>query len=134
MSEINVFDRIRNRIKPETTLYVHKNLKIIAEVSRIMLEKKWTQKDFAKKLGKSESEISKWLSGSHNLTLKSIAKMEAVLGATLLEVPAPKDSQPEIKYVVLTIERSFPNYPAEDTQNCNDISFDELETENLLVA
>ena len=44
------------------------------------------QKDLAKALGKNESEISKWLSGSHNFTLKTIARIEDVLGDKLLEV------------------------------------------------
>jgi transcriptional regulator with XRE-family HTH domain len=42
----------------------------------------------AQKLGKTESEVSKWLSGTHNLTLKSIAKIEIALDANLLDVPA----------------------------------------------
>jgi transcriptional regulator with XRE-family HTH domain len=42
------------------------------------------QKDIASNLGKHESEISKWLSGEHNLTLKSIIKLEAVCNIGLL--------------------------------------------------
>lgn len=42
------------------------------------------QRKLADKIGKEESEISRWLSGNHNLTLRSIAKIEAALGSQLL--------------------------------------------------
>jgi transcriptional regulator with XRE-family HTH domain len=44
------------------------------------------QKELAKALGKNESEISKWMSGSHNFTLKTVARIEEILGDKLLEV------------------------------------------------
>lgn len=53
----------------------------LAEQIHYVLEKKLglKQKDLADKMGKSEAEISKLLSGSHNLTLKTIAAIESVL-------------------------------------------------------
>ena len=44
-------------------------------------------------LGKRPSEVTKWLSGLHNLTLKSITKMEVALGVNLMN--------PEPKYIYL---------------------------------
>lgn len=44
-------------------------------------------KDFARKLHKSEAEISKWLTGRHNFTIHTIAKIEAELGCKLIVVP-----------------------------------------------
>lgn len=37
-------------------------------------------------VGKKESEVSKWLTGTHNFTLKTIAKISAVLGEPIVEV------------------------------------------------
>jgi plasmid maintenance system antidote protein VapI len=45
------------------------------------------QKDLAKLLAKSEAEISRMLTGSHNLTVKTISKIEAVLGAKIITTP-----------------------------------------------
>lgn len=45
------------------------------------------QKDLAAKLGKSPSEINKWLNGDHNFTLRSLAKLQFELGEIILEVP-----------------------------------------------
>ena len=105
MHQQTIFDSIIQRTKPETHRFVQKNLAIVAEVSRLMKEKGWTQKELAKKLQKTDSEVSKWLSGLHNLTLKSITKLEAVLEAVLeadlLEVPQNHASQMKTVHNVL---------------------------------
>ncbi len=82
MSEI--FDKIAVSIPAETQIFVEKSMSIVLTIREILLKKGITQKEFAKRLGKSESEISKWLSPSYNLTLRSIAKIEAVLGEPIL--------------------------------------------------
>lgn len=46
-----------------------------------------TQKEFAKKMNKTEVEVSRWLSGTHNFTLKTIAKITAVLGESIVIIP-----------------------------------------------
>lgn len=44
------------------------------------------QKKLAQLLGKNESEISKWLSGTHNFTFKTTAKIESALKGKLFQV------------------------------------------------
>ena len=46
----------------------------------------------AEELGKSEAEISKWLSGNHNFTLRSISKIETVLNDIIIEIPKQEAS------------------------------------------
>lgn len=128
MKEQTVYDRIRNRTKPETRRYVQKNLAIVAEVSRLMKEKGWTQKILAKKLGKTESEVSKWLSGLHNLTLKSMTKLEVVLESTLLEIPQATPLQPTaIQYVTFVVEKPFENRPLESLGKTEKAEFASLQ-------
>lgn len=136
MKEQTVFDRIRNRTKPETHRYVQKNLAVVAEVSRLMKEKGWTQKELAKKMGKTESEVSKWLSGLHNLTLKSIVKLETILEADLLKVPeAPVRAAANVHYVVMTIEKPFQNRPLGKLTNEESARFEKAElTTKSMVA
>ncbi|MGN1213430.1 MAG: multiprotein-bridging factor 1 family protein [Bacteroidaceae bacterium] len=57
---------------------------IAERISEVLKAKKLTQKDFAVKLHKRESEISKWLTGRHNFTLQTIAKIETVLDCKLI--------------------------------------------------
>ena len=83
----DIIDTIRESIKPEQRIFIRKNLEISEQVLSQLKQKGWTQKEFAEKLGKEPSEISKWLSGFHNLTLQSISKMEAVLGEDIIITP-----------------------------------------------
>jgi len=46
-----------------------------------------TQKEFAKKIGKSESEVSAWMTGRHNFTLKTLSKISSVFGADIVVIP-----------------------------------------------
>lgn len=92
MKNENVYDRIRARVKPETRRYVRINMAIASRVTNLLKSKGWTQKDLAKATGKSESEISKWLSGMHNLTLKSIALLETALGADIFTMAEYADN------------------------------------------
>jgi len=83
----NVAEMLRAKIAPENRIFVKKNLAISDQVEVLLSEKGWSQKELAQRMGKSESEISKWLSGLHNLTLKSIAKLEAELGSEIITTP-----------------------------------------------
>lgn len=59
---------------------------IAERISEILKSKGLTQKDFARLLGKRESEISKWMTGRHNFTTQTIARIEAALGDKVLMV------------------------------------------------
>ena len=59
---------------------------IAERISEVLKEKDLTQKDFAHKLNKRESEISKWLTGRHNFNLQTIARIETALGCKLIAI------------------------------------------------
>lgn len=59
---------------------------IAERISEILKSKGLTQKEFAELLNKRESEISKWLTGRHNFTMQTIAKIETALGYKLIDV------------------------------------------------
>ncbi|TDO20303.1 helix-turn-helix domain-containing protein [Pedobacter duraquae] len=82
-----IFLKARERANPENRIFVSKNLALIEQLHHVMDELGWSQKRLSQELGKSESEISKWLTGLHNFTFKSISKLEAVLGRELLVTP-----------------------------------------------
>ena len=92
-------------IPPENKQFVSKNLDISQQVFAILKEKDWTQKDLAKKLGKYDSDVSRMLSGLHNLTLKTITNLEVILGADIIITPAKaKEEFGKIKYVSFKVE------------------------------
>ncbi len=86
-----LFRNALKKVPRDTKIFVGKSMDIVERIYEIMEAKNINQKDLAKLLGKSPSEINKWLTGSHNLTLKTIAKLEAVLeDDIILVVSAPK--------------------------------------------
>ncbi len=88
--------------------FVDKNLDISQQVYALLKEKGWSQKDLANALGKTNAEISKWLSGSHNITLRSIAKMEAALDADIILTPIKAEKKyKSISYVSIPSRASI---------------------------
>jgi len=72
------------KVSADIDIYTRKSFEISDYIVSLLKEKDWTQKDLADKIGKKESEISKWLSGTHNFTLKTLSKIEASLGKTII--------------------------------------------------
>lgn len=71
-------------LDPDNEKFVENNTSIVEEIYQILENKKLNQTDLASMLGKRGSEISKLLSGVHNLTLRSISKMEVALGQDII--------------------------------------------------
>ena len=59
---------------------------IAERISEILKAKGLTQKDFARLLNKRDTEISKWLTGRHNFTTQTIARIETALGNKLISI------------------------------------------------
>ena len=83
---MDAFDRIINRTPEATKRNIAKNLAIANRISDILKGQGKTQRDLARALDKSESEISKWLTGLHNLELRTIYKIETALGEDVIAV------------------------------------------------
>lgn len=117
-----IITKARERVKPERKAFIRKNL-LIAQQIHVLLEKNgWSQKTFAKKLNKQESEVSKWLSGFHNITMKSLTLMETILGEEILTTPLVAcEKYKSIKYVTLKAAR--PNRPADFQFSDTNVSY-----------
>lgn len=83
---MSAFDRISARTPPETRSHVSKTIDIVERIHAILDDKGMSQKDLASTLGKSPSEISKWMSGLHNFELKTLVKIEEALGEEIFTV------------------------------------------------
>jgi len=82
-----LFDEILNELSDAEKAFNTKSFQISSQIISILESKNMLQKDFAISMGKSEAEISKWLSGVHNFTIKTIASIETVLGETIIITP-----------------------------------------------
>ena len=87
-----LFKSIVDNAPKEAEVFVEKYTALILRINQILRDKGISQKKLADAMDKKPSEISRWLNGGQNLTLKSIAKLEAELGETLIEIPTSQIS------------------------------------------
>lgn len=79
-------DEIRSNIPPEMKLQMEMSVAIANRIYEMLDARGMTQKDLARKLGKTETEVSRWLSGTHNMTLSTICKISTALEADVVKV------------------------------------------------
>ena len=89
-----IMDEIRSTITPEMKLQMEMSVAIANRIYEILEIKGMTQKELAQRLGKTETEVSRWL-GTHNLTLSTICKISAALGEEIVTIPR-KELEPEL--------------------------------------
>lgn len=73
-----LMEQCRKSISPEVKEMVNLSVQMADRIFDILEEKNITQREFAKLIGKKESEISKWLTGIHDFTLTEISKIQSV--------------------------------------------------------
>lgn len=87
------FEELLQQVPPETRKLVQKQDEIAVQLSSLLKQKGLTQKEFAKKTGMKQSQLSKILAGNANLTLKTISKIETALNENIITV-LPVNSSP----------------------------------------
>ncbi|MBQ5979424.1 MAG: helix-turn-helix transcriptional regulator [Bacteroidales bacterium] len=81
-----VFQDALNSVPQRVKGEVDRSFDIANRIALTLKQRGWTQTDLAKKTGKTCSEVSKWLSGTQNFTLRTIALIEEALGTELIQV------------------------------------------------
>lgn len=76
-----------SRVPKDVMTEVDLSFAIADEINKLMLEKGLTKKQFADALGKKPSEVTKWLSGQHNFTIKTLAMLSSFFGKSLIVTP-----------------------------------------------
>lgn len=79
-------EEIRQTMTPEMKRQMELSVQIANRIYEIMEEKGLSQKNLASLLGKTETEVSRWLSGTHNMTLATIAKISTALNTDIIHV------------------------------------------------
>lgn len=107
-----VAERILAKTPEDVRIFVKLYADIVVRVTQLLEEKGYTQKDLALKMDKSPSEISKWLNGNHNFTIRSLAKLSAELGEPIIYTPKRNTyvEAPE-KTTHLTVYKNDPTEP-----------------------
>lgn len=81
-----VLTKIISSITEEEKRHTRDRMKIAVKIADALEMKKLSQRGFAELMGKSESEISEWLSGNRNFTIDTLSDISNKLGISLLSV------------------------------------------------
>ncbi len=79
-----IIEKRRTQIPEDIKRQVSISFQIVDRIHSILSEKGLRQKDLADMLGKNESEISKWMRGTHNFTIETLSSIESVLGEHII--------------------------------------------------
>ena len=99
-----LIEELLQGISPEEQERTNKRMLLAARIDDGIKAKGWKKKDFATAMSKTPSEISKWLSGTHNFTSDTLFDIERVLQIKLLQTE--EQQQPEVTEVYLYMATS----------------------------
>ena len=105
MKADKVFNECLANVPNDITIEIDLSFDIATKIDTILSNRKISQKDFAAMIGKKESEVSKWLKGTHNFTLRTIAKITDVLNEPIIEVVGKRI--PNNEYIFINVMDSF---------------------------
>lgn len=61
-------------------------MQLAARIEDFMIANGWNKSQFSEKVGKNPSEITKWLSGTHNFTTDVLTEIAFALGVELIDL------------------------------------------------
>ena len=86
MKRNELIEARRKKVDSNVRNRVNISFMIVDRIHAILEEQGLKQRDLAERLHKNESEISKWMRGSHNFTIETISAIETALNAPILSV------------------------------------------------
>lgn len=126
-----VLQRILDNTPKDVEIFVDWYAELVVRINELLHERNITKKELAENLNKKPSEISKWLSGEHNFTLRSLAKLSAELGEPLLEVPKKKAQVKFVEEGFICRVHTFVSYIKVETETAGKVWQRAEETEQL---
>lgn len=75
---------LKEHIPEKTKENISKRMGLAAQIDDALQKRGFTNQEFAFMLGKKPSEISRWLSGTHNFTTETLWEIERLLNIQLL--------------------------------------------------
>lgn len=118
MKKNPLFEKSLSNVAPEVREEVRLNMDIANRIYDILQARNMTQREFAALMGKRESEISRWLTGSHGFTTATLAKIATVLGEPIVQIKR----EPETRYVFIPMGDFVSRTEASDGSFTNNAS------------
>ena len=86
MNVTSLFRDTLNAIPKDVSTQINWSFAIADKIDARLKELGITQKEFARRMGKTEAEVSRWLGGTHNFTLRTLSHISTTLGTNLIQV------------------------------------------------
>ena len=86
MNPTKMFQDALKEIPEDVKKEVDWSFAIANKLEKILNERNLTHKEWAARIGKTEAEVSRWVSGTHNFTLRTLSKISVALGEDLIKV------------------------------------------------
>ena len=83
--------RIAERIPKELSEQNDRRMGLAVKIAEALRSRGLTNQEFAFMMGKKPSEVTSWLSGTHNFTTETLWQMERVLRIQLLTSSPPEE-------------------------------------------
>ena len=74
------------KVSPDIMAEMQMSAGIIARIDKILKEKHMSQRDLARKMGKNEAVVSRWITGFPNFTLRTLSQISVALGEPLIRL------------------------------------------------
>jgi len=81
-----LFHKIVDETPAELKTQLRFSNAIAEKLDRMLKERDMSQRDLARKTKKTEAEVSRWLGGTHNFTLRTLALISTALGEDLISI------------------------------------------------
>ena len=80
------FKKMAEDVPPYIQIEVDLEIAISNRIYDLMIQRGLSKVEFAQALGKQPSEITKWLSGQHNFTIRTLSQLSTFFGESLIHV------------------------------------------------
>lgn len=94
-----IFDECLSNVSPATIEEVNLSFEIAKRIQDIMKTKGMKRSELAAKLGKKPAEISRWLNGTHNFTISTVAKLSVALESPIISIYTPVETNPVTVFI-----------------------------------
>ena len=88
---LNIFDRLLKTIPEAAQKESSISFRIAQRIDFLMRKKYLSKSDLARGLSKEPAQISRWMSGTHNFTVKTMAELEVFFGEPILISPTANE-------------------------------------------
>lgn len=106
-----IINEIYDEISEQEFELVEKKMLLAAKIDDAIKARGWQKQDLARALRKKPSEISKWLSGTHNFTTETLWEIEKVLNVELINLHEKKPVETIIRYKPILVEKVIVGEP-----------------------